>query len=75
MSQLQIEAINPVQVDTLLSLDWMIRQAHWELTCGFCRHHFRRSVSVFAPAVDCPACGTGNLLPLASRQRRPLRVR
>jgi DNA-directed RNA polymerase subunit RPC12/RpoP len=65
MGQLEVEAIN-AQRDTgwrgwALAMVWYTR---WDLTCGFCRRPFASNLFGAATALDCPHCGTRNLLPV-----------
>ncbi len=61
MGQLVVEAINPVP-DSWRSLRWMVRAFRWELTCGFCKTRFADTGWVARTTVNCPACGTKNML-------------
>lgn len=70
---LEVEAINPVQVGWLPSNLSLV--ARWEVTCGFCRVRFRRTLvellwGTRLSWVGCPACGTHNLLPHHPALRR-----
>jgi hypothetical protein len=62
MGQLKVQAINPVLVTGWLSLVWVVRGLEWEFTCGFCRNRLRRVTWMFASSIDCPACGTRNVV-------------
>ena len=62
MGQLKVEAINPVLITGWRSFVWLSRRVEWELTCGFCRTRFRRTVWMASGSVVCPACETRNLL-------------
>lgn len=63
MSQLKVDAINPVLDESFRSLRWLVRAARWEVTCGFCRSRFKDTGWMLRGSVVCPACGTRNLLP------------
>lgn len=64
---LEVEAINPVRLG-LFPPNLLFIFARWEVTCGFCRTRFKRTVldlmvRSWMSRVACPACGTHNLLP------------
>ncbi len=64
---LEVEAINPVRVG-MFPPNVLYVVARLEVTCGFCRTRFRRTVLDLIigsrlSRVACPACGTHNLLP------------
>lgn len=69
MSQLRVEAINPVLDEAWRSFRWVVRAARWEVTCGFCRTRFKDTGWMLRSSVVCRACGTRNLLPPASNGR------
>ena len=71
MSQLELEAINPVRTDSWRTLHWVARMGRWELTCGFCRTRFTSVRSFVRSSIVCPGCGTRNLLPHSLKVRRP----
>ena len=64
---LEVEAVNPVRLG-MFPPNLLFAFARWEVTCGFCRIRFRRTVLDLMVGskmsrVACPACGTYNLLP------------
>ncbi len=64
---LEVEAINPVRL-FIFPPNLIGVLARWELTCGFCRTRFVRSLVELMVGsrlswVACPECGTHNLLP------------
>lgn len=70
MGQLEVEAINAQRSTGWM--EWalaMLRYTRWDLTCGFCRRPFAKSLFGIATTVDCPYCGTRNLLPMLRRSR------
>ena len=71
MAKLKVDAINARYVGRFLDFRWLFQSARWELTCGFCKERFTETWSM-GSGVDCPYCGTYNLLPLP-RFFRPLR--
>ncbi len=70
MSQLELEAINPIRTDSWRTLHWVARLGRWEVTCGFCRLRFTSVGSFVRSSVVCPSCGTRNLLPDSPKLRR-----
>jgi hypothetical protein len=67
---LEIEAINAERIDSWRSFSWVVRLTRWELTCGFCRLRFRRLAPFARSEIDCPQCGTRNLLPDSPKLKR-----
>jgi hypothetical protein len=64
---LEVEAINPVRLG-LFPPNLLFIFARWEVTCGFCRTRFRRTVLDLMVGskmswIACTGCGTHNLLP------------
>jgi len=64
MGLLSVEAIGARFVGRFLDFRWLLQGAPWELTCGFCREHFKTTVYSDYGAAQCPFCGTRNLLPI-----------
>ena len=64
MGQLEMPAIDArMEAGVRGFLLGLIRGASWELTCGFCRQRFRRLQYSVRTSIDCPFCGTRNVLP------------
>ena len=64
---LEVVAINPVRLG-LCPPNLLFVFARWEVTCGFCRTRFRRTVLDLVIGsrmswIACTGCGTHNLLP------------
>ena len=59
---LTIDAIGAERIDTWRSLHWTLRLVRWEVTCAFCRLRFRRSTWYIRSFVECPECGTRNVI-------------
>jgi hypothetical protein len=64
---LEVEAINPVRLG-MFPPNLLFAFGRWEVTCGFCRTRFRRTVLDLMVGsrmswVACPECGAHNLLP------------
>jgi hypothetical protein len=64
---LEVEAVNPVRLG-MFPPNLLLAFARWEVTCGFCRTRFKRTVLDLMVGskmswVACPACGAHNLLP------------
>ena len=63
---LDVEAINPVRLG-MFPPNLLFAFARLEVTCGFCRNRFKRTVLDLMIGskmswVGCPACGAHNLL-------------
>jgi len=76
MAQLKINAIDARLESGFRGLLLaIIRAAHWELTCGFCKERFSRTQFFALSSADCPFCGARNLLPVprfpSDPNRRP----
>jgi hypothetical protein len=64
---LEVEAVNPVRLG-MFPPNLLFAFARWEVTCGFCRTRFKRTVLDLMvgskmSSVGCPGCGAHNLLP------------
>jgi hypothetical protein len=63
VGKLRVEAINARYVGRFLDFQWLFQSARWELTCGFCKERFVGTWTG-GGGLECPYCGTWNLLPL-----------
>ena len=71
VAQLKLNAIDAQLLNRWLDFLWIFRVARWELTCGFCRMRFKKDVYWVASWIDCPGCGTRNLLPVVRFRSDP----
>jgi DNA-directed RNA polymerase subunit RPC12/RpoP len=62
VGQLTVNAIGARYVGRFLDFRWLLQGAKWELTCGFCKEHFTATAWSDYGAMECPDCGTRNLL-------------
>ena len=65
MGQLRVKAINARMEAGWIGFAFaLVRGMRWNLTCGFCKRPFRKTIYMISTSADCPYCGTRNLLPM-----------
>jgi hypothetical protein len=73
MARLTVDAINPELIEPWPAALTALGVVRWELTCGFCRTRFRRTVWMIWSLAACRACGTRNDLEYRPGRSEPQR--